>query len=160
MPKLKKHEGHYSDNYLKYPCMIYKPYYQHLRKLDKGTYVMTKEYQKEIITTAGDSAWILFEYYYSKYSFKHFKPTDNKKIGEAIGWKASKVARVRTLLVKHRYMLFIKDTVKGGSILYRVLMGKELVTHFIEHGTLPKKTKNIKETISTISEDSDIDPMQ
>lgn len=126
----------YNQNYLKQTAKIYPPKSRNLKKIT-GAYMFTAEYKHTLISTLGDSEYILFEFLYSRKTYNYFIPTDNKAMADAIGWTESKVERIKSNLTKAGYLLILKDTAKDGAKFYRVLLGKELVSFYKEHNHFP-----------------------
>ena len=137
-------EDKYSENYLNVSCKTYPPYSDYRKYLRGGSYMLTDEYKRNIITEVGDSAYLLFDYYYSHYTYNYFKPDDSEKIGKDLGWSAKKVDRLRGKLKKANYILILKETMKDKSLYYRVLMGKEIVLHYLNTGNINTGTELIR----------------
>jgi len=130
-------EEYYSENYLKISCNSYPPHNKWRKYIRGGSYVLNGEYRKQIIRELGDSAFILMDYYYSKITYKYFKPDDNERIGEELGWNNKKVERVRKKLKDSNYLLVTKETGRNsGKVYYTVLLGQEIVKHFKETGNI------------------------
>ena len=123
----------YSENYLNITCKTYPPHSDY-RKYIRGGYVLKVEYRKELMQELGDSGFILFQYYYDHSTYNYFKPDDNKKISDDLGWSTKKVERIRKVLKDKKYLMVLKDTSKDGSKYYRVLMGKGIVEHYLKTG--------------------------
>lgn len=128
-------KDHYSENYLKVSCKAYPPHGEN-RKYIRGGYILKTGYRKELVQELGDSGYILFQYYYDHATYNYFKPDDNKKIADDIGWTVKKIERIRKLLKDKKYLLILKDTAKDKSKYYRVLMGKGIVEHYLETGSI------------------------
>ncbi len=125
----------YSENYLNVSSKTYPPATKY-RKYVRGAYMLTEEYKKTLIKTLGDSEYILFDYYYTKSGFNYFKPNDNEKIADELGWSASKVKRIRKNLKDKHYLLVLSDTGKDGTKYFRILMGKDIVNHYNNTGKI------------------------
>lgn len=129
------HSLHYITT-LNSQSKVYAPKQDQLRYI-RGEYMINLETKYSIIKELGDSAWLLYEFFYEKRRYNHFAPTDDKAIAEAMGWSSSKVARIKTLLKKHNLLLILKDTTRDGTVLYRTILQKHLIEFYLEHNTLP-----------------------
>ena len=138
----------YSENYLKAVSKTYPPSGDNLKFIRAGEYMFTEEYKRELISNLGDSGYILFDFFYSRKKYSYFTPTDNEYIAKQLGWTSSKVERLKTTLVKEGYLLLLKDTVKDGSKFYRILLGKDIVNHYIQHGIIDDSLLILKEESS------------
>ena len=122
--------SNYNKNYLNVTSKVYPPSTEYLRYMKSGEYMFKDEYKRELITELGDSAYLLFEFFYSRRKYNYFIPTDNTEIGKQIGWTSSKVERIKGQLVEKGYLLILKDTAKDGSKFYRILLGNKIVEHY------------------------------
>ena len=126
----------YNDNYLKIVSKIYLPIKDDTRYI-RGVYMLTLKKKYEIVKNLGSDAAILYEFFYEKRSYHHFAPTNDEAIGNEIGWSASKVTRIKSVLKKADLLLIIKDTAKDGTIFYRTLLNTSLIEYYREHNKLP-----------------------
>jgi len=128
--------GKYTTNYLKVLSKVYAPDSKQLRYI-RGEYMISLDTKYKIIQDHGDSAWILYEFFYERRRYNHFSPTDDEAIAKAIGWSASKVTRIKSLLKKNLLLLILKDTVRDGTSFYRTILKPELIMFYNEHNALP-----------------------
>lgn len=126
----------YNKNYLNATSKIYPPHGTNLRYMKSGEYMFKDEYKRTLIKELGDSGYLLFDFLYSRRKYNYFIPTDNQQIADLIGWDKSKVERMKTLLTSSGYLLILKDTAKDKTKFYRVLLGKDIVSHYKLHGTI------------------------
>ena len=108
--------------------------------------MITPEQERELANDTSDSAVRLYNYYIDKKGWKHFNPLNYKGIGKDLGWTARKTETQKAKLVNAGYLLVIKDTLKDKTIIYRVLLGKEIVSHYIKTGKYPELSGTIGET--------------
>jgi hypothetical protein len=123
----------YSKNYLNLGTVVYPP----KLKMVRSILMLTEDQKREIASDTNDSCLRLYEFYINKKTWKHFNPTDYGKIGEALGWTARKTESSKTILVKHKYLLIKKDTLKDKTRIYRVLLGKDIVKHYLDTKEFP-----------------------
>jgi hypothetical protein len=150
----------YNNNYLKIVSKMYCPSKrsEKLRFIKGGTYMLTKDTKYNIIKETGsDSAAILYEYFYEYRNYNHFAPTNDERIARELGWSASKVARIKSLLKKHKYLLILKDTVKDGTVLYRTILDPVLIRFYEENNKLPEDIDIAIKSISKNIEGEDND---
>ena len=124
----------YSDNYLKKGLIMYPP----KLKMIRSVLMLTEDDRREVVIATNDSALRLYEYYISKRGWKHFSPIAYEAIGKDLGWSRSKTEKTKTMLIKAGYLLILKDTLKDHSLIYRVLLGKPVVTHYKDTGNFPE----------------------
>lgn len=80
---------------------------------------LTSSQKLEVLKEAGDTGFILYDFYVSKGNTPEYEYTDVKS-GRALGWLPSKVKRVRLLLEKLGYIY----TEKSRNILTVTHIGK------------------------------------
>lgn len=105
--------------------------------------MITMEEETEIAKITNDSAVRLYKFYIDKKGWKHFNPIDYKKIGDVLGWSKAKTEKTKAMLVKAGLIKIIKDTLKDGTQLYRLLIGKEIVNHYNNTGEFPRLAGSI-----------------
>ena len=103
--------------------------------------MLTEDQKRELASNTNDSCLRLYEFFINKKTWKHFNPTDYQRIGEALGWSARKTESSKTMLVKAGYLLIKKDTLKDKTKIYRVLLGKEMVDHYLITKEFPTDTE-------------------
>lgn len=119
---------------------FYLPYRDRTRYLS-GEYMIKLDHKYELIRELGESAYLLYEFFYEKKKYKDFAPTNDESIGKILGWSTSKVTRIKSQLKKAKYLLILKDTNKDQSILYRIILEKELVLQYEKTNTLPESVE-------------------
>ena len=125
--------GNYSKNYFNVGLIVYPPKLQMYRSV----LMLTPEQTRELAIDTSDSAIRLYNYYISKRGWKHFNPLSYTEIGNDLGWTARKTETQKAKLVNAGYLLVIKDTLKDKTIIYRVLLGKDIVSHYNQTGEYP-----------------------
>ena len=125
----------YSENYLNVSTKVYAPATKY-RKYIRGAYMFTEEYKQQLLRDLGDSGYVLFDFYYTKSGHNYFKPNDNQYIADRLHWSVAKVKRIRKELKDKGYLLVLSDTGKDGTKFYRILMGQDIVTHYLKTGNL------------------------
>lgn len=123
----------YSQNYLNIGLITYPP----KLKMYRSVLMITPEQTRQLSIDTSDSAVRLYNFYIDKRGWKHFNPLDYKQIGLALGWTARKTETQKAKLQEAGYLLVIKDTLKDKTIVYRVLLGKDIVSHYKETGNYP-----------------------
>jgi len=127
------------NNYLEVSAISYPP----KLKLYRGILMLTLEDKNKLVGDTNDSALRLYEYYIGKQKWKHFNPTSYCEIGKALNWSASKTESVKNKLVKAGYVLIKKDTLKDGTKIYRVLLGKEMVHLYNTTKEFPSREETV-----------------
>jgi hypothetical protein len=102
-------------------------------------YAINKKTKYSIIKQCGDSAWILYEFFYEKHKYNYFSPTNDAVIGKDIGWTASKVTRIKSLLKKNNLLLILKDTGSDGTVFYRTILNPDLIEFYLKNNELPEE---------------------
>jgi len=128
----------YSKNYLKVSTIVYPPKLNMYRSI----LMLNGQQKTEVAIATNDSALRLYEFYINKSTWKHFNPTDYVKIGENLGWTGRKTESNKTLLTKAKYLLIKKDTLKDGAKIYRILLGKQIIEHYLETKELPSNIES------------------
>lgn len=128
--------SNYTKNYLKSVSKMYLPDSSNLRYI-RGEYMLNMETKYGIVKSLGSDAAILYEYFYEKRRDNLFSPTNDKAIGDYLGWSASKVTRIKSLLKANDLLLILKDTIRDGTIFYRTILKPELIAYYNEHNALP-----------------------
>jgi len=123
----------YSKNYLNVSSITYPP----KLKMYRSILLLTPEEETELSKATNDSCVRLFNYYISRRTYKYFIPTDYGKIGEALGWTASKTEKCKSMLIKAGYLLVKKDTLRDKTLVYRVLLGQDMVNYYLEYKRFP-----------------------
>ena len=145
-PTRKVYMRNYSDNYLNIGLITYPPELKTYRTIQ----MLSQEDEKEISKNTSDSAARLYRYYIDKRGWKHFNPLDYEKIGKDLGWTARKAETQKAKLQNAGYLLTIKDTLNDGTKLYRVLLGRNIVSHYNKTGEYPELTGVIEQDLSDI----------
>ncbi len=133
--------SNYSDNYLNKALVVYPP----KLKMHRSYLMITEQEETEIASLTNDSALRLYKYYIVKRGWKHFNPLDYTKIGKHLGWSKAKTEKTKGMLVKKGLLLIIKDTLNDGTLLYRVLLGQDIIDTYNKTGIFPKLTGTIEE---------------
>ena len=115
---------------------MYLPSSSNLRYI-RGEYMLNMETKYGIVKSLGSDAAILYEYFYEKRRDSLFTPTNDKAIGDYLGWSASKVTRIKSLLKANNLLLILKDTIRDGTTFYRTILKPELIIYYNEHSALP-----------------------
>lgn len=139
----------YSSNYLKVGAIVYPP----KLKMNRSVLMLTLEQRNEVARATNDSALRLYEYYIEKKTWKYFNPLDYEKIGSRLGWSASKTEKCKTMLTKEGFLLVKKDTLKDGTKIYRILLGKELINVYNETNEFPDDSQAIRYSDSEIEDE-------
>jgi hypothetical protein len=108
-----------------------------LIKYVRGDYVLKNETKQQLVREVGSDAFVLYDYFYDKRNAGTFAPTKNELIGEALGWSVSKVARVKTTLVKNDLLYISKETTREGTTIYKTVLHREVVKYIKEHNRIP-----------------------
>ena len=128
--------SNYTKNYLKSVSKMYLPGSSNLRYI-RGEYMLNMETKYGIVKSLGSDAAILYEYFYEKRRDSLFTPTNDKAIGDYLGWSASKVTRIKSLLKANNLLLILKDTIRDGTTFYRTILKPELIIYYNENNALP-----------------------
>lgn len=128
--------SNYTKNYLKSVSKMYLPDSSNLRYI-RGEYMLNMETKYGIVKSLGSDAAILYEYFYEKRRDNLFSPTNDKAIGDYLGWSSSKVTRIKSLLKANDLLLILKDTIRDGTTFYRTILKPELIAYYNEHNALP-----------------------
>ena len=99
--------------------------------------MLNMETKYGIVKSLGSDAAILYEYFYEKRRDSLFTPTNDRAIGDYLGWSASKVTRIKSLLKANNLLLILKDTIRDGTTFYRTILKPELIIYYNEHNALP-----------------------
>ena len=137
--KLLETQMNYSINYLELGAITYPP----KLKMYRSILMLTAEQKNEVVKATNDSALRLYEYYINKKSWKHFNPLNYKSIGRALTWSASKTEKCKGMLVKEGYLLIKKDTLPDGTKIFRILLGKDVVSLYKLTNKFPSSEENI-----------------
>lgn len=129
----------YKSNYLNTSTIIYPPRLKYF----KNILMLTLEEKNQIATDTNDSCLRLFEYYTHKNNYKHFNPLDYESIGKNLNWTASKTRKCKEMLSKAGYLYVKKDTLPDSTKIYRLFLGKEIVSLYLETKVLPKSKEEI-----------------
>lgn len=127
----------YSENYLKVVSKIYQPNQKTSLRYMRGEYMLNLKTKYGIVKDYGSDAAILYEFFHEKKRFNHFSPTNDTLIASELGWSKSKVTRIKSILKKANLLLILKDTVKDGTILFRIILNTDLIEHYQKHNVLP-----------------------
>jgi len=133
--------SNYSDNYLNKALVVYPP----KLKMHRSYLMITEQEETEIASLTNDSALRLYKYYVLKRGWKHFNPLDYTRIGEDLGWSKAKTEKTKGMLAKKGLLLIIKDTLNDGTLLYRVLLGQDIVNNYNKTGKFPELAGTIEE---------------
>ena len=106
-------------------------------KYVRGDYALKVETKQLLVREVGSDAYVLYDYFYDKRNTSMFAPTNNKLIGQALGWSVSKVARVKTCLVKADLLYISKETTREGTTIYKTVLNREVVRFVKEHDRIP-----------------------
>jgi len=106
--------------------------------------MITEQEETEIASLTNDSALRLYKYYILKRGWKHFNPLDYTRIGKDLGWSRAKTEKTKGMLVKKELLLVIKDTLNDGTLLYRVLLGQDIVNTYNKTGKFPELVGTIE----------------
>ena len=107
--------------------------------------MITAQEETQVAKDTSDSAVRLYKYYIDRRGWKHFNPLDYKKIGEALGWTTRKTETHKAKLVSAGYLVIVKDTLNDGTKLYRLLLGKDIVSKYKKTGTFPELSGSIED---------------
>ena len=129
----------YSDNYLNISLVTYTPKLKQFR----NHLMLSQEDKNHIATKTNDSALRLYEYYIDKRGWKHFNPTDYERIANDLQWSKAKTEKTKTMLIKAGLLLILKDTLKDKSIIYRVLLGENIIDIYNKTGEFPELSGSI-----------------
>ena len=113
-------------------------------------YISNKD-RAQLIKEVGDSAAILFHYYFDKGGYHSYDYKDDKKTALVLGWNERKVARERYKLEKNNWILKKTYSHRDGSKYQITLMGKSAVTKHLNEQT---------HSLSNLCEDSSITPKE
>jgi len=106
-------------------------------KYIRGDYALNIDTKHELVREVGSDGFVLYDYLYDKRNSGTFAPTDNKAIGESLGWSSSKVSRVKTLLTKHDLLFITKETTREGTTVYKTILNRKVVKYIKEHNKIP-----------------------
>ena len=123
----------HNKNYLDVSAVAYPP----KLKMFRSVLMLTLEQQNEIATETNDACLRLYEFYIHKKNWKHFNPTDYEVIGKALQWTASKTKKCKDMLTKAGFLYIKKDTLQDSTRVYRIFIGKEVVSLYKETKQLP-----------------------
>jgi len=90
------------------------------------TVYLTWIQKKEIMAECGDAAVILFEFFLSKAGIRDYQYTDGKA-GKVLGWKDSKVKKVRLKLRSAGYFYEESASYTHGRKVTTTYLGKQEV---------------------------------
>lgn len=124
-----------NKNYLDVSAVAYPPKLHKPRSL----LVLTLEQKNEVATATNDACLRLYELYIYKQNWKHFNPTDYKRLGEALEWTESKTKKCKDMLTKAGFLFIKKDTLPDSTKIYRIFLGKEVVNLYKETKQLPSE---------------------
>lgn len=127
------------NNYLEVSAVAYPP----KLKLFRSILMLTLEQQNEIAEETNDACLRLYEFYIQKKGWKHFNPTDYATVGSALRWSASKTKKCKDMLVKAGYLYIKKDTLPDNTRIYRIFLGKDVVSLYRETKKLPSEKEDI-----------------
>ena len=124
----------YNNNYFKMSLNTYPP----KLKMYRSVLMLTPEDRNEVALLTNDSALRLYEYYIAKKGWHHFNPTNYKAIGADLAWSEAKTIKNKAKLVKAGLLAIIKDTLNDKTVLYRVLLGLDMVAKYKKTGEIPE----------------------